>query len=139
MRKRAALLVSRLEIRRHGSASEVPSEPAESGFCAKIKLKAYPCIENGGVIWAYMGPPAERPPEPAFEWVDLKPSQRFITKRWQECNYLQAMEGGIDSSHVSFLHSGDLDSDPLHQNTAGAKYARSTNTVFDILDRPVAC
>ena len=69
----------------------------------------------------------------------LKPSQRFITKRWQECNYLQAMEGGIDFSHVSFLHSGDLNSDPLHKNTAGAKYARSTNTVLTFLSCPVAC
>ena len=46
------------------------------------------------------------------------------------------MEGGIDSSHVSFLHRGDLNSDPLHKNTAGAKYTRSTNTVFDILELP---
>ena len=34
-----------------------------------------------------------------------RPSRRFISKRLQECNWLQAMEGGIDSSHVSFLHS----------------------------------
>src|SRR6202020_1226126 len=119
-----------------GQCVDVPSEPGESGFCQKIKLQAYPCVELGGVIWAYMGPPAEQPPPPSFEWVQLEPSQRFITKRWQESNYLQAMEGGIDSSHVSFLHRGDLNSDPLHKNTAGAKYARSTNTVFDILESP---
>jgi hypothetical protein len=46
------------------------------------------------------------------------------------------MEGGIDSSHVSFLHRGDLDSDPLHRDTDGAKLTRSTNTVFDILESP---
>ena len=119
-----------------GQCVDVPSEPASSGFCEKIKLKAYPCVEVGGVIWAYMGPPAEQPPAPAFEWVQLAPSQRFMSKRWQESNYLQAMEGGIDSSHVSFLHRGDLNSDPLHKNTAGAKFARSTNTVFDILESP---
>jgi len=83
-----------------------------------------------------MGPPAEAPPPPSFEWVNLRPSQRFISKRWQECNYLQAMEGGIDSSHVSFLHRGDLNSDPLHRNTEGAKFAQSTNTVFDIYESP---
>jgi phthalate 4,5-dioxygenase oxygenase subunit len=59
-------------------------------------------------------------------------AQRYLSKRWQESNYLQAMEGGIDSSHVSFLHSGDISRDPLHRGTAGAKYARSTNTTFDI-------
>jgi phenylpropionate dioxygenase-like ring-hydroxylating dioxygenase large terminal subunit len=119
-----------------GQCVDVPSEPTSSGFCQKIKLKAYSCVELGGVIWAYMGPPAEQPPLPAFEWAHLKPSQLFITKRWQECNYLQAMEGGIDSSHVSFLHRGDLDSDPLHRDTDGAKLTRHTNTVFDILESP---
>src|SRR6267154_562938 len=119
-----------------GQCIDVPSEPASSGFCQKIKLKAYPCVETGGVIWAYMGPSAEQPPLPSFEWVHLAPKQWFISKRWQESNYLQGMEGGIDSSHVSFLHRGDLNSDPLHKNTAGAKYARGTNTVFDIIESP---
>ena len=117
-----------------GQCVDVPSEPASSGFCQKIKLKSYPTVEAGGVIWAYLGPAAEKPPEPAFEWVGLPGSHVYISKRWQESNYLQAMEGGIDSSHVSFLHRYDLDRDPLHRNTSGAKYTRSTNTVFDILE-----
>ena len=119
-----------------GQCIDVPSEPASSGFAQKIKLKAYPTIELGGVIWAYMGPPAEQPPAPNFEWVHLPSSHVYISKRWQECNYLQAMEGGIDSSHVSFLHRYDLDRDPLHRNTDGAKHTRNTNTVFDILELP---
>jgi phthalate 4,5-dioxygenase len=119
-----------------GQCVDVPSEPASSGFCGKIKLKSYPCVEAGGVIWAYMGPSAEQPPAPAFEWVGLPSSHVFLSKRWQESNYLQAMEGGIDSSHVSFLHRCDLDRDPLHRNTSGAKFTRSTNTVFDILESP---
>src|SRR5215468_4905542 len=48
-----------------GQCIEVPSEPEESGFCRKIKLKSYPLIEKGGVLWAYLGPPDKRPPEPA--------------------------------------------------------------------------
>jgi phthalate 4,5-dioxygenase len=119
-----------------GQCVEVPSEPAASGFCAKIKLKSYPCVEAGGVIWAYMGPPAEKPPPPAFEWVGLPSSHVFISKRRQECNYLQAMEGGIDSSHVSFLHRDEIDRDPLHRDTGGATYLRSTHTVFDIRESP---
>jgi phenylpropionate dioxygenase-like ring-hydroxylating dioxygenase large terminal subunit len=118
-----------------GQCVEVPSE-ATSGYCNKIKLTSYPCVEMGGVIWTYMGPPEQRPPLPSFEWVGLPDSHRFLSKRFQESNYLQAMEGGIDSSHVSFLHRGELDTDPLHRNTQGAKYARSTNTSFDILESP---
>src|SRR5438105_14265463 len=73
-----------------GQCVDVPSEPASSGFCQKIRLKAYPCVELGGVIWAYMGPAAEQPPLPAFEWVNLPASHRFMPKRWPACNYLQA-------------------------------------------------
>jgi hypothetical protein len=83
-----------------------------------------------------MGPPEKTPPLPAFEWVSLPRSHIHLSKRWQECNYLQAMEGGIDSSHVSFLHRHDLDRDPLHRDTGGAKLTRETNTVFDILESP---
>jgi phthalate 4,5-dioxygenase len=119
-----------------GQCIDVPSEPEESGFCRRVKLKSYPCIELGGVIWTYMGPPQDKPPAPAFEWVGLPRAHVYLTRRWQECNYLQAMEGGIDSSHVSFLHSFDLDRDPLHRNTSGAKFTRNTETVFDILESP---
>jgi phthalate 4,5-dioxygenase len=119
-----------------GQCIEVPSEPIASGFCQKIKLKSYATVELGGVIWAYMGPPEQQPPHPDFEWVHLPKSHVFISKRWQESNYLQAMEGGIDSSHVSFLHRFDLDRDPLHRNTDGARHTRNTNTVFDILESP---
>jgi phenylpropionate dioxygenase-like ring-hydroxylating dioxygenase large terminal subunit len=119
-----------------GQCIEVPSEPAESGFCAKIKLKSYPLIERGGVLWAYMGPPELQPPEPAFEWAALPTSHCYHSKRWQECNYLQAMEGGIDSSHVSWLHSGDMHSDPLHRNTKGAKYQSDRKPKFEIVESP---
>ena len=54
-----------------GQCIEVPSEPAESGFCQKIKLKSYPLIERGGILWAYMGPPELQPPFPEFEWAML--------------------------------------------------------------------
>jgi len=118
----------------NGQCVDLPSEPEESRIRQRIKLKSYPCAELGGVIWTYMGPPAEKPPLPSFEWVHLPPSHRVTTKRWQESNYLQAIEGGIDSSHVSFLHRGDLATDPFHRNTAGAKFAKSTKTSFHILD-----
>jgi len=66
-----------------------------------------------------MGPPELQPPPPALEWTDVAPEQRFVTKRLQECNYLQAMEGGIDSSHVSWLHGNELHKDPLFKGSKG--------------------
>ena len=120
----------------NGNCVDLPSEAEESGMRQRIKLKSYPCVEAGGVTWAYMGPPAHRPPAPGFEWVGLPPSHRVITKRWQESNYLQALEGGIDSSHVSFLHRGDMATDPFHKNTGGSRMVKATRTTFDILDAP---
>jgi phthalate 4,5-dioxygenase oxygenase subunit len=117
-----------------GQCVDVPSEPAESGYCQKIKLKAYPCVERGGVIWAYMGAPEEQPPLPEFEWNLVPDANRFVSKRLQESNYLQAMEGGIDSSHVSFLHSGELHTDPLHKGTKGAQYQKDTKPRFEVVE-----
>src|SRR5690349_6485550 len=86
-----------------GQCVDLPSEGEESGMRQGIKLKSYPCVERGGVIWTYMGPPEERPPLPNFEWVHLPPSHRVTTKRCQQTNYLQAMEGALDSVHSGFL------------------------------------
>jgi len=105
-----------------GQCVDVPSEPEESGFCAKIKLQAYPMIKIGDVLWTYMGDKESRPPEPVWEFATVPAEQTYTSKRWQECNWLQAMEGGIDSSHVSFLHSGSLKTDPLFRGAKGNQY-----------------
>jgi phenylpropionate dioxygenase-like ring-hydroxylating dioxygenase large terminal subunit len=119
-----------------GQCIDVPSEPEESGFCKRIKLQSYPLIERGGILWAYMGPPELMPPPPAFEWAEVPAAHRYHSKRWQECNWLQAMEGAIDSSHVSFLHSGDLHTDPLHRNTQGAGYQQDRRPQFEVIEAP---
>jgi phthalate 4,5-dioxygenase len=117
-----------------GQCIEVPSEPEQSGFCNRIKLKSYPLVESGGILWAYMGPPDLEPPPPAFEWTEVPAPHRYLSKRWQECNYLQAMEGGIDSSHVSFLHSGELHTDPLHRGNKGARYQQDRRPRFEVIE-----
>ena len=89
-----------------GNCVDMPSEPEESNFKDKVRLKAYPTREWGGVIWAYMGPPEHMPERPPLmEWGLVGPDQRRVTKNFQECNYLQALEGDIDTAHVSYLHS----------------------------------
>src|ERR1700677_2668407 len=70
-----------------GQCIEVPSEPAESGFCRKIKLKAYPLERRGDVLWTYMGPPEKQPPLPEWEFATVAPGQSYISKRLQECNW----------------------------------------------------
>jgi len=117
-----------------GQCVDVPSETPESGFCQKIKLKAYPLVERGGVIWIYMGPPELQPPLPEWEFATVAASQSFTSKRLQQCNWLQAMEGGIDSSHVSFLHSGALERDPLFKGAKGNQYNQNDlKPVFEVV------
>jgi phenylpropionate dioxygenase-like ring-hydroxylating dioxygenase large terminal subunit len=118
-----------------GQCVEVPSEPDESGFCKKIKLKSYPLVERGGVLWTYMGPPDKQPELPEWEFATVPAEQSFMTKRIQESNWLQAMEGGIDSSHVSFLHRGDLNSDPLFKGAKANQYnLRDSRPVFEVVE-----
>jgi phenylpropionate dioxygenase-like ring-hydroxylating dioxygenase large terminal subunit len=121
----------------NGECVEIPSEPEESGFRKKIKLKSYPLVERGGILWAYMGPPELQPPLPEFEFAMVPPEQSFVSKRLQENNWLQAMEGGIDSSHVSFLHRGDLTSDPLFKGARGNQYNLSDSMpFFEVAEHP---
>ncbi len=85
-----------------GRCLEMPSQAKP--FCESISHVAYPCAERGGVVWTYMGE-GEAPPLPELEWTLLPAPNVFISKRVQECNWFQALEGGIDSSHIGVLHA----------------------------------
>lgn len=88
-----------------GRCVDMPNEPAESNFEEKIRHTAYPCREQGGAIWTYMGPRPTPPPLPDLEWAQLAHGHCALGRTWRECNWMQALEGDIDNAHVSFLHS----------------------------------
>ena len=118
-----------------GQCVEVPSEPENSRFCAKVRLTAYPLVKIGDILWTHMGDPATRPPLPEFEFSHVPAEQVFTSKRWQECNWLQALEGGIDSSHVSWLHAGGLKNDPLFKGSKGNQYnLNDMRPYFEVVD-----
>jgi phenylpropionate dioxygenase-like ring-hydroxylating dioxygenase large terminal subunit len=120
-----------------GQCVDMPAEPEKSNFAKKIRLKSYPLIQVGQVLWTYMGPPERQPPPPEWEFATVPPDQTFTSKRFQESNWLQAMEGGIDSSHVSFLHRGDLSSDPLFKGAKGNEYnLADLRPVFEVVESP---
>ncbi len=119
-----------LKFARSGECVDVPSAP---DLCKNMGIKAYPCIERAGVVWAYMGPQDKQPAAPEVEWCTLPASQVFVSKRLQECNYLQAMEGGIDTSHVSYVHRFEVDDDPMHRGTKANDYIKADgNVIFEI-------
>jgi len=89
-----------------GACIDMPNEPAESNFKHKIRAAAYPCVERNGIVWAYMGP---RNPAPALpHWLPNMTDDCQVWMRLQESNWLQALEGDIDTVHAYFLHSGHL-------------------------------
>ncbi len=88
-----------------GNCVDMPSEPAESNFKDKVKIKSYPVKEGGGMIWAYMGPAELEPPLPGLEYISLPPDQVSVSKLRYESNYVQVIEGDIDTVHASLLHS----------------------------------
>jgi nitrite reductase/ring-hydroxylating ferredoxin subunit len=118
----------------HGQCVDLPQQPQ---IAPKVKLKAYPCVERGGLVWAYMGPSEKKPAPPELEWCLVPQSHRYVTKRLQESSYLQAMEGGIDTSHVTWVHRYEMDVDPMHMQSAANKYIKADRNVeFEIEEVP---
>jgi phenylpropionate dioxygenase-like ring-hydroxylating dioxygenase large terminal subunit len=85
-----------------GQCVDQMNEPEQ--FAAKIRAVAYPTVELGGVIWAYMGPQDKQPPPPRFDWTQVPETHRAVSKGVEECNWLQALEGGVDTSHFTIMH-----------------------------------
>jgi phenylpropionate dioxygenase-like ring-hydroxylating dioxygenase large terminal subunit len=89
----------------------MPSEPADSLFKTKVTIAAYPTHEAGDIIWVYMGPTEKQPPPPDYEFMRAPKTHRFVGKHVQDNNYLQSLEGALDSAHATILHNlspGDL-------------------------------
>jgi phthalate 4,5-dioxygenase len=119
-----------LKFSRSGECVDVPSAP---DLCKNMGIRAYPCLERAGVVWAYLGPRDKMPAAPEVEWCTLPASHVFVSKRLQECNYLQAMEGGIDTSHVSYVHRFEVDDDPMHRGCKANDYIKADgNVIFTI-------
>jgi phenylpropionate dioxygenase-like ring-hydroxylating dioxygenase large terminal subunit len=88
-----------------GRCVEMPTEDAESTFKDKVRLVSYPVRERAGVLWTYMGPAGQMPELPEFEWARVPENQRFISWNFQQNNFVQAIDGGIDTVHSVYLHS----------------------------------
>jgi phthalate 4,5-dioxygenase len=88
-----------------GQCVDAPTEPKESNLKLTARLKAYPVVEQAGVLWAYMGPSDLTPELPDFEFMHVPDDHLYASWSTQGCNFAQAIEGGIDTAHSIFLHS----------------------------------
>jgi len=110
-----------------GQCIDTPNEPAESDFKSKVRATAYPREEKAGIVWTYMGPPEKQPPQPDYEWMRAPDGWMHASKTFENCNFLQSMEGGLDTSHSSFLHR-NLDQEGLRNPRAGGPADSIGNT-----------
>lgn len=151
---------------RHGNCLDQPAEPANRKFCERIKHKAYPVKEMGGVIWTYMGP-GDAPLIPPFQFLTAPETNRIAFRTILKCNWLQSLESSTDPAHTTYLHrialgnrsirSGndvrslrgtdmpEIDIEPtgfgtrifaLHNSPNGKKYLRINNYVYPCIATP---
>jgi len=90
-----------------GQVLETPNV-ADPRFRERIQGRAYPVREAGGLLWAYLGPRERQPEFPHWPWMDLPESNRLLTRHVEECNFVQVIEGLVDSSHLGLLHMNGL-------------------------------
>jgi phthalate 4,5-dioxygenase len=88
----------------NGKVLDMPAEPDASAMMERVGAVAYPVRESGGIIWAYMGEKGAEPPPLDFEFAQYPTDNIVHMKARLDCNWVQALEGVIDSSHTNYLH-----------------------------------
>ena len=99
-----------------GRCIDMPNVTPQQDFKDKVKAKAYPAVERAGMIWVYMGTRMPVPPLPDFEILGVPDDEVGTLLIQRDCNYLQALEGDIDTSHFGFLHAGHVEAEELDDN-----------------------
>jgi phenylpropionate dioxygenase-like ring-hydroxylating dioxygenase large terminal subunit len=117
-----------------GNCVEMPNVPPHQAFAQKVKAKAYPVEERNGLIWTYMGPRKQPPPLPCFEAVLIPQAELNMSFVQRECNYLQGLEGDIDTSHFGFLHAGSVDFDEADPTSLGRYGLKNRAPEYHVAD-----
>ncbi|MGA2393710.1 MAG: Rieske 2Fe-2S domain-containing protein [Candidatus Lustribacter sp.] len=102
-----------------GRVLETPAEPPEHRFADRVRAQSYPCYEDGGIVWAYLGPPGTDPPRMHFGWMSLPAEQRMFVKVRETCNWVQGLEGVIDTAHSNILHTNGIKPAAVGDATVG--------------------
>ena len=119
-----------------GSCVDMPSEPAESNFRSKVKAVAYPTRERNGIIWAYMGPREAPPALPDLEATLLAEGAHQISVLHRPCNWMQGLEGEMDTVHAAFLHGGASRVETSTPGSGGYYTAKNRSAKFSVIETP---
>jgi phthalate 4,5-dioxygenase oxygenase subunit len=119
-----------------GNCVDMPSVTPQQDFKHKVKAKAYRAVERAGLVWVHMGEGAKASPLPAFDVLKIPEDEVGVALIQRDCNYLQALEGEIDTSHFGFLHAGHVDADEVPED--GQVYHTLTNRApeYHVADVP---
>ncbi|WSP93511.1 Rieske 2Fe-2S domain-containing protein [Streptomyces sp. NBC_01233] len=93
-----------------GTIMETPNQP-DPRFRERWRAPAYPVREVGGLIWVYLGPPDKQPELPRYSCMVERPEgepRRPPIRVGYRHNWLQGLEGVVDSSHVGILHQSEV-------------------------------
>jgi phthalate 4,5-dioxygenase len=117
-----------------GDCVDMPSVPPHQDFKHKVKAKAYRAVERAGLVWVYMGSRAEAPPLPALEIINVPDDEISVSLIQRDCNYLQALEGEIDTSHFGFLHAGHVDPNDIAEEEPLRHTVTSRTPEYHVVD-----
>jgi phenylpropionate dioxygenase-like ring-hydroxylating dioxygenase large terminal subunit len=92
-----------------GRCVDMPNVPPAQDFKDKVHARAFPAMDRNGIVWVYMGERKTPPPLPMVEATLLPEAEVTIGFMQRRCNWMQGLEGDIDTSHFGFLHVGHLD------------------------------
>ncbi len=105
-----------------GTVLETPNV-TDQRFKDRFRARAYPIRDAGGLIWIYLGDQDHMPDFPKWGFMDVPESNRLPVVAIVNCNYVQLMEGVVDSSHLSILHTVGLKA----TDSAELDFAKKTN------------
>ena len=119
-----------------GNCVDMPNEPAESNFKARIKAVTYRCQERGGIVWAYLGPRETPPSLPDLEANQLPEDEAHVGAHFRNCNWLQGLEGDVDTSHLGFLHLGSVKPEDVREGSFNFYTVNDRRPKYSIVDTP---
>jgi len=118
----------------NGQCVEMPSEPAETDYKERVKIKAARVAEKYGAVWIYIGGAEEPPPMPTFEFE--KAGELTVQFLFRECNWLQSLEGDIDTVHAGFLHGGHNKKNHFEPGTVDYYRYENRHPKYDAMEAP---
>lgn len=117
-----------------GEILETPNEPLAT-IRNKVRATGFPSVEAGDIVWVFIGPKEKQPEFPNYGFMNVEQTHRFAWRTVIRANWLQSMEGHLDSSHAGILHE---DWDPFGKKIDKDFEAviRATGGIFTQDDAP---